>query len=83
MSGERADRDAALPAAPAQDLTFGESMEKLAAIVAQLEGSDDLGLEQAMALYEQAQALAADCEQRLSAATLRLTEIGLPSDPEA
>ena len=50
-------------------------MERLEAIVAQLEGDESLGLEEALALYEQGVALAADCRQRLVSAQLRLSEI--------
>ena len=59
----------------AADLTFGEAMEKLEEIVSQLEENEALGLEQSLALYEQGLALAGDCQQRLSAARLRMTEI--------
>ena len=63
--------------APAPDLTFGEAMERLDAIVAQLEGDETLQLEQALDLYEQGAALAAECRRRLAGAELRLTEIGI------
>ncbi len=59
----------------AADLTFGEAMTRLEEIVTELEESDELGLEQALALYEQGTVLAGDCRQRLSAAKLRLVEI--------
>jgi exodeoxyribonuclease VII small subunit len=64
-------------AAPASDLTFGEAMERLEGIVAQLEGDEALQLEQALTLYEQGVALAADCRRRLAGAELRLTEIAI------
>ena len=57
------------------DLTFGEAMTRLETVVGQLEENKSLGLEQALALYEQGVALAEDCRQRLSVARLRLTEI--------
>ena len=63
---------------PAADLTFGEAIEKLEAMVLQLEENDTLGLEQALGLYEQGIALARDCQHRLAAAKLRLTEIAVP-----
>ena len=63
----------------AQDVTFGEAMTKLERIVAQLEEDEGIGLEQALALYEQGVALADDCQQRLAAAKLRLTEISVPA----
>jgi exodeoxyribonuclease VII small subunit len=66
----------------AADLTFGEAMEKLEEIVAQLEENEALGLEQSLALYEQGLALAGDCQQRLSAAKLRITELSVTSRSE-
>ena len=63
----------------AQDVTFGEAMAKLESIVAQLEEDEGIGLEQSLALYEQGLALAGDCQQRLTAAKLRLTEIAVPA----
>jgi exodeoxyribonuclease VII small subunit len=62
-----------------QDVTFGEAMSKLESIVAQLEEDEGIGLEQSIALYEQGQALATDCQQRLVAAKVRLTEIAVPT----
>lgn len=59
------------------DLTFGEAMDRLDAVVNQLEESEELGLEQALALYEQGTVLASLCQQRLAAAQLRLTEISI------
>lgn len=64
------------------DLNFGEAMGRLEAVVNQLEGSEELGLEQALALYEQGVALAGACRQTLAAAQLRLTEISVPTTPE-
>lgn len=60
------------------DVMFGEAIAKLESIVAQLEEDEGMGLEQALALYEQGLALAGDCQQRLIAAKLRLTEIAVP-----
>lgn len=57
--------------------TFGEAMERLEAIVSQLEANEALGLEEALALYEQGVALAGDCRGQLAAAQLRLTEIAV------
>ena len=62
-------------AVSAPDLSFGEAMERLESIVTQLEENEALGLEQALAIYEQGLALASDCRGRLGAAKLRLTEI--------
>jgi exodeoxyribonuclease VII small subunit len=57
------------------DVTFGEALERLEAIVNQLEESEELGLEQALALYEQGVVLAGECHQRLATASLKLAEI--------
>jgi exodeoxyribonuclease VII small subunit len=68
-------------------LSFGEAMDRLEAIVAQLEANESLGLEEALSLYEQGVALAGDCRGRLAAAQIRLTEIAAvpvpptPPDP--
>jgi exodeoxyribonuclease VII small subunit len=64
------------------DLAFGEAMDRLDAIVAQLEGDATLELEQAMGLYEQGVALAAACRGRLAHAELRLTEIVVQAPPD-
>ena len=61
------------------DVTFGEAMGKLEQVVRQLEEDEAMGLEQALALYEQGAALAADLQARLTAAKLRLTEIAVPA----
>lgn len=61
------------------DVTFGEAMGKLEHVVRQLEEDEEMGLEQALALYEQGVALAGDCQARLTAAKLRLTEIAVPA----
>ena len=63
------------------DLTFGEAMAKLEQLVSRLEEEPDLGLEQALALYEQGAVLATDCQQRLASAKLRVTEIPVPAVP--
>ena len=76
---------AARAATTAGDLTFGEAMTRLEEIVTQLEESEELGLEQALALYEQGTVLSGDCRQRLTAAKLRLVEISAsaPSGDDA
>ena len=61
------------------DVTFGEAMGKLEQVVRRLEEDEAMGLEQALALYEQGVALAGDCQARLAAAKLRLTEIAVPT----
>jgi exodeoxyribonuclease VII small subunit len=62
------------------DLTFGEAVDRLEAIVTQLEGNEELGLEEALALYEQGLALAGDCRRRLATAQLKLTQLPVPAD---
>ncbi|HET7771097.1 MAG TPA: exodeoxyribonuclease VII small subunit [Chloroflexota bacterium] len=64
------------------DVTFGEAMGKLEQVVRQLEEDEAMGLEQALALYEQGAALAADLQARLTAAKLRLTEIAVPASSD-
>ncbi len=64
------------------DLTFGEAVDRLEAIVGQLEGNEELGLEEALALYEQGLALAGDCRRRLATAQLKLTQIPVPAAPD-
>ena len=61
-----------------QDVTFGEAMGKLEHVVRQLEEDESMGLEQALALYEQGTALATDLQARLAGAKLRLVEIDVP-----
>jgi exodeoxyribonuclease VII small subunit len=56
-------------------------MERLEAIVARLEGDESLGLEEALALYQQGVALAGECRRRLAGAQLTMTE--LPVRPSA
>jgi exodeoxyribonuclease VII small subunit len=67
---------------PTDSLSFGEAMEQLDAVLAQLEGDEALDLEQALALYEQGVTIAAACRQRLAQAQLRLTEIAVPPAPD-
>jgi exodeoxyribonuclease VII small subunit len=63
-------------------MPFGEALERLEAIVNQLEANEALGLEEALALYEQGLALAGDCRRRLAAAQLKLTELAVPAAVE-
>jgi exodeoxyribonuclease VII small subunit len=51
------------------------AMERLEGIVARLEGDETLGLEEAIALYQEGAALAGECRRRLSAAQLTMTEL--------
>ena len=71
-----------------EPVTFEEALRRLDEVVARLE-SGEVGLEEAVALFEQGQALLAACRERLSAAQRRIEELtadGLPapsSDPGA
>lgn len=82
----------AKPRAPA-NLSFDQAFQELEATVRQLE-SGDLPLEQALALFERGQALAARCSELLEQAELRLrqlmpdesggyVETDLPADEES
>lgn len=63
-------------------LSFGAAMERLDEIVAQLEGNESLELESAIVLWERGKQIAAECDLRLTAAQLKLTQIapGTASD---
>lgn len=63
------------------ELTFEKALEKLEAIVAQLE-KGSVPLEKSMKLYEEGVALAAQCEKKLKAARLKLSELS-PEEEEA
>lgn len=60
-------------------LSFEAALQRLEAIVRQLE-SGDAPLEDSIALYAEAQKLKAHCEGKLSAAEARIAELQL--DPE-
>jgi exodeoxyribonuclease VII small subunit len=55
-------------------LTFEEALRRLDEVVARLEGGD-VGLEEAVALFEQGQAYLAACRERLAAAQRRIEEL--------
>lgn len=60
-------------------LSFEAALQRLEAIVRQLE-SGDAPLEAAIGLYEEAQALKLHCEGRLSAAEARITQLQIGED---
>lgn len=63
--------------------TFEEALRRLDEVVARLE-SGEVGLEEAVALFEQGQTLLAACRERLGAAQRRIEELtadGLPAPP--
>jgi len=55
-------------------LTFEEALRRLDEVVARLEGGE-VGLEEAVALFEQGQTLLASCRERLAAAQRRIEEL--------
>jgi exodeoxyribonuclease VII small subunit len=63
--------------------TFEEALRRLDEVVARLEGGE-VGLEEAVALFERGQAHLAVCRERLAAAQRRIEELtaeGLPATP--
>lgn len=60
-------------------LSFESALQRLEAIVKQLE-SGDAPLEAAIGLYEEAQALKAHCEAKLGAAEARIAQLQLDPD---
>jgi exodeoxyribonuclease VII small subunit len=54
--------------------TFEEALKRLDEVVARLDGGE-VGLEEAVALFEQGQALLAVCRERLAAAQRRIEEL--------
>jgi exodeoxyribonuclease VII small subunit len=57
-----------------QDLTFEQALARLDDVVARMDGGD-VGLEEAVRLFEQGQALLAVCRDRLALAQQRITEL--------
>jgi exodeoxyribonuclease VII small subunit len=63
---------------PPEKLTYEQAFQELEALVERLE-SGDLALEEALALFERGQALAARCSQLLEKAELKLRQL-LPGE---
>ncbi len=66
-------------------VTFEEALRRLDEVVARLE-SGEVGLEEAVALFEQGQGYLAACRERLAAAQRRIEELtaeGLPASEGA
>ncbi len=63
------------PALP-DDLTFEQALQRLEALVNQLE-NDDAGLDEALRAYEEGVLLARFCLARLDTAELRVQELAL------
>ena len=64
--------------------TFEQALAQLDEVVARLEAGD-VGLEEAVRLFEQGQALLAICRERLARAQQRIEELtaqGAPSEPD-
>jgi exodeoxyribonuclease VII small subunit len=59
---------------PEQEITFEQALARLDDVVTRLE-SGDVGLEEAVTLFEQGQALLAVCRERLDLAQQRITEL--------
>jgi exodeoxyribonuclease VII small subunit len=59
---------------PAEELTYEHAFEELETVVTRLEGAE-LPLEEALALFERGQALAARCGKLLEKAELRLKQL--------
>ena len=55
-------------------MTFEEALRRLDEVVARLEGGE-VGLEEAVALFEQGQGYLAACRERLAAAQRRIEEL--------
>ncbi len=62
--------------------TFEEALRRLDEVVARLEGGE-VGLEEAVALFEQGQAHLAACRERLAAAQRRIEELTADALPAA
>lgn len=74
---------AGTPEGPRAPPTFEEALRLLDEVVARLE-SGEVGLEEAVALFERGQAYLAACRERLAAAQRRIEELtaeDLPSGP--
>lgn len=61
-------------------VTFEEALRRLDEVVARLE-SGEVGLEEAVALFEQGQGYLAACRERLAAAQRRIEELTAESLP--
>jgi exodeoxyribonuclease VII small subunit len=59
---------------PGGDLTFEEALRRLDEVVARLE-SGEVGLEEAVALFERGQRYLTACRERLAAAQRRIEEL--------
>lgn len=73
------------PPPPGDGLTFEQALAGLDEVVGKLEGGE-VGLEEAVALFERGQAYLAACRERLAAAQRRIEELtstDLPPDPGA
>jgi exodeoxyribonuclease VII small subunit len=58
----------------AEELTFEQALARLDEVVARMDGGD-VGLEEAVRLFEQGQELLGVCRERLALAQQRITEL--------
>jgi exodeoxyribonuclease VII small subunit len=70
------------PAPEGAPVTFEEALRRLDEVVARLEAGE-VGLEEALGLFEQGQALLAACRERLAAAQRRIEELTAEDLPAA
>jgi len=63
---------------PPADLTYEQAFEEMEGVVQRLQAAD-LPLEEALALFERGQALAARCQELLEQAELRLRQLSTDS----
>lgn len=70
------------PGDPGPPATFEEALRLLDEVVARLE-SGDVGLEEAVALFERGQTYLAACRERLAAAQQRIEELTAEGGPPA
>jgi exodeoxyribonuclease VII small subunit len=63
------------------ELTFEQALARLDEVVTRLD-SGDVGLEEAVALFEQGQTLLAVCRERLAHAQQRITELTSTAGPD-
>lgn len=66
----------------AEELTFEQALARLDEVVARMDGGD-VGLEEAVRLFEQGQELLSVCRERLALAQQRITELTAQGDNAA
>lgn len=66
----------------AEELTFEQALARLDEVVARMDGGD-VGLEEAVRLFEQGQELLGVCRERLALAQQRITELTAQGENDA